>query len=45
MLRSVDGFWIRAAVYEGSFTNSYFHFFEPPGQNVYATISLSEPAP
>jgi hypothetical protein len=41
MLRSVEGFWIRAEVNEGNFTNSYFHFFEPPGQNVYATISLS----
>ncbi len=42
MLKSVDGFWISAQVYTGDFSNSYFHFLEAPGQNVYATISLSE---
>jgi hypothetical protein len=42
MLRSVDGFWISARVFTGDFSNSYFHAFEAPGRNVYATISLSE---
>jgi hypothetical protein len=40
-LRSVDGFWITAQVFTGEFSNSYFHVFERPGQNVYATIALS----
>jgi hypothetical protein len=42
MLTAVDGFWIRAVAFnEGSFRNSSFHFFETPGLNVYATITLS----
>lgn len=41
MLQSVEGFWISASVYTGAFSNSYFHFVGSPGQNVYATISLS----
>ena len=42
MLRSVDGFWLSARVFTGDFSNSYFHAFEAPGKNVYATISLSQ---
>jgi hypothetical protein len=41
MLLSVDGFWITAQVFTGEFSNSYFHVFDRPGKNVYATISLS----
>ena len=41
MLLSVDGFWITAQVFTGEFSNGYFHVFDLPGQNVYATISLS----
>ena len=42
MLRSVDGFWITAVAFgKGAFTNSSYHFFDPPGLDVYATISLS----
>ncbi len=42
VLQSVDGFWISAQVFTGDFSNSYFHSFEAPGRNVYATIVLSE---
>ena len=42
MLKSIDGFWISAQVFSGSFSNSYFHIFPSSGHNVYATISLSE---
>jgi hypothetical protein len=42
MLKSVDGFWISAQVFTGDFSNSYFHAFEAPGRNIYATIVLSE---
>jgi len=42
VLKSVDGFWISAQVFTGDFSNSYFHTFLAPGQNIYATISLSE---
>lgn len=39
---SVEGFWIDAAIYgDGTFSESYFQFYEPPGQDVYATIALS----
>lgn len=41
MLLSVDGFWVTAQVFTGEFSNTYFHVFDRPGQNVYATISLS----
>lgn len=42
MLQSVNGFWMSARVLTGDFSNSYFHVFESPGKNVYATISLSQ---
>ena len=42
MFNSIDGFWISASVFTGDFSNSYFHAFPAPGQDVYATISLSE---
>jgi hypothetical protein len=42
VLKSVDGFWISAQVFTGTFSNSYFHTFPAPGQDIYATISLSE---
>jgi hypothetical protein len=42
MVRSVDGFWISAEVFIGDFSNSYYQFFDPPGPDVYATISLSQ---
>jgi len=42
MLQSVDGFWISARVNTGDFSNSYFHAFEAPGRDIYATIALSE---
>lgn len=42
MLPTVEGFWISAQVRTGDFSNSYFHVFDPPGRDVYATISLSD---
>src|SRR5688572_25478337 len=42
VLKQVDGYWISARVFTGDFSNSYFHVFEAPGQDIYATISLSE---
>jgi hypothetical protein len=42
VLRSVDGFWLSAAVFTGDFSNTYWHDFAKPGKNVYATISLSQ---
>jgi len=42
VLQAVDGYWISASVYTGEFSNSYFHSFEAPGRDIYATIALSE---
>ncbi len=42
MLDSVDGYWLSAQVFTGDFSNSYFHVFERPGVDVYASIALSE---
>jgi hypothetical protein len=42
MLLSVEGFWIAASIFgDGTFSQSYFQFYEPPGQDIYATIALS----
>jgi len=39
---SVEGFWIAASMFgHGTFSQSYFQFYEPPGQDIYATIALS----
>lgn len=42
MVRSVEGLWISAEVFTGEFSNSCYQFFDPPGPDVYATISLSQ---
>jgi hypothetical protein len=39
---SAEGFWIESSIFgDGSFSQSVFEVYEPPGRDIYATITLS----